>query len=297
MLAKFAYRAAIACGWTSHRRRSDAAAILCFHNVVSDRDGGQRGDGPLHIGLSRFDQLIERIAAVHHVVALDELTARLRAGRTVAGLAALTFDDACEGFFANGLPILRRRGLPSAAFVISGAASRPEPFWWDILGETGVLNSVRQAALNDAAGEQDRVLAMFGPDRLPPVPPEMLPATWDRIREALGPDLTIGVHTATHPNLMAPTIDPVLELSEARRAVRRELDRDATLASYPFGRHGDRVYEAARAVGLSAAMGVGERRVRASDNPYGMPRVDVPASLSPDTLECRAAGLQLRRAK
>jgi peptidoglycan/xylan/chitin deacetylase (PgdA/CDA1 family) len=298
VIAPLAYRVMVASGWARRRRRDDAATIFSFHNVVDDGDGGCRGDAALHVGVTRFAAYLDFIASVYTVAPLPEIVARLAAGRTVAGLAALTFDDGCTGFFTHALPLLRGRGLPSAAFLVSGAAERPEPFWWDVLAEAGRLSdAARTRALTDLAGEGHRVLAELGPDGGPPValPATLLPAPWPVIAAALSDDLTIGIHTATHPNLTAATVDAHEEMARCRAQIGERLGRDATIVAYPYGCSDARVRDAARAAGMTAGLSVAQRRARAGDDALALPRIGVPASLSVDALACWAVELRPRR--
>src|SRR6476620_5774425 len=47
------------------------------------------------------------------------MVARIRAGRPLQGLVALTFDDGYRGVFESALPVLRDLGLPATVFVIA----------------------------------------------------------------------------------------------------------------------------------------------------------------------------------
>lgn len=293
-MSKAVYRAVVLAGLPRLRRRAQEATIFCFHNVVDDADGAARGDRSLHLGVSRFRDLLDRIAAVHEPVPIGELLARLGAGKPVAGLASLTFDDACEGFFAHALPELRRRRMPSATFVVSDAASSPRLFWWDVLAEAGQLDDrARIRALQECGGERDRVLHALGAPAVS-LPSTFLPASWERIREALGDDVTIGVHTTGHANLASPSIDVQAQLRGAREAIERHLGVRSVVASYPYGLHDDRAVRAAQASGVSAALTMRYGRAKPGTDPFRLPRVNVPATLTPDVLECWAAGLRWR---
>src|SRR5207245_14546 len=74
-----------------------------------------------------------RLAQAFRFVPLGDLLARHRAGRSIRGLAAISFDDGYRGVLRHALPVLRQLGLPATVFVVAGALARTEPFWWDRL--------------------------------------------------------------------------------------------------------------------------------------------------------------------
>src|SRR5215472_3677739 len=112
MVSTFLYGGLQYAGLPALRRRiSRAAVVLCYHNVVPDGTTG--GDPGLHLPVSEFRWQLDWIEAHYRVVALGELAERLRSGRSVRGLAVLTFDDAYAGAFQQAWPLLRARGLPA----------------------------------------------------------------------------------------------------------------------------------------------------------------------------------------
>src|SRR4029079_14779601 len=81
-LAAVAYRLAWRSGFAASLRSvRPAATIFCYHNVVPDALENPCGDGPLHLGLSRFRTHLDWIASAYRVVPLREILTRLRANR------------------------------------------------------------------------------------------------------------------------------------------------------------------------------------------------------------------------
>jgi peptidoglycan/xylan/chitin deacetylase (PgdA/CDA1 family) len=108
----------------------------------------------------------------------------------------ITFDDALENVVTCALPELKGRGIPSTIFVISEAIGKN-------FGAPGCLEKVMTL-------EQLRKL----PDDL----------------------VTIGSHTSTHPFL--PSLskeDARRELTQSRVELKKILDREIPLFSFPFG--------------------------------------------------------------
>src|SRR5205809_6390716 len=113
------------------RRLRNDSLILCYHNVWPAPDGPRSGDAAVHLPLERFVEQISWLAEYYTVVSLGELVDRLNSGRSLRGLATLTFDDAYAGVFAHAWPRLVKLGLPATVFVVTGAPDAGDVFWWD----------------------------------------------------------------------------------------------------------------------------------------------------------------------
>lgn len=292
-----AYRLALATRYPSFRRRRAGAAIFAFHNVVPDDGAPARCDASLHVPLSAFQDYLAVIADAYTVVPLAEIADRVRRGRTVDRLAALTFDDAYRGALQHALPAMSRLQLPSTLFVVSGAAAAPGPFWWDLLGDSGgVPAPLRARALGQLRGDQDAVLAAH-PVRDRTMPAALLPATWREVRAAARTGVAIGSHTVTHRNLAALDVHGMREeLERSRAEVGAVLGAPPVEVSYPYGLHNDAVIDAARRAGYTAGVTMRFGLANRDDDPLALPRINVPAGISVPALECWAAGIRLRGA-
>lgn len=297
-----AYRLMAGCGVSGILRRlRRGATIFCFHNVVPADQAGL-GDRSLHIGEGHFEQLLRWIAKAYRVVPLSELVTRVESGRSVADLAALTFDDAYVGTIRHGLTVLDRLGLPATLYVVAAAPRSPEIFWWDELAERGRLSDEeRERHLRDHRGLAKRIRsATVGPpegadhSKETVVPESMLPESWPGIRAALDEHDLVGVgsHTVRHPNLTALSDDELrAELEGSRADIADALGTTPETISYPYGRHDSRVIEAARRAGYRAGMTLGPGLVRPGQDLLSMPRLNVPATIGRAALECWAVGL------
>lgn len=275
------------------RRFAAAAPVLCFHNVVPDALAASIGDPSLHLGISRFTEMAGWLAQAFRVVPLTELLGRLRQGRSLGGLAAITFDDAYLGVFRHALPVLERLGLPATVFIIAAAPDRPRPFWWDRLAAAGRLDDpTRLRCRDDLAGDAERIV-QAEPTPEPAFPPEWLPASWDVLRAAGGAGVSYGSHSMTHRNLarLAPA-DLADELMRSRRRVADELGSAPGEISYPYGCTSDAVAAAAREAGYAAGIALSYGVVRANADPFRIIRINVPASIPVDILDCWTAGIR-----
>lgn len=294
-------RALVASGVAGRRIRARATGtlILSYHNVVP-RGERSAGDRSLHVDQTRFADHLDRLVETHDVVPL----ATLRPGEAPSGRprAVVTFDDAYLGALTAGLEELARRGLPATVFVPPGLLGE-EGFWWDRLasGPDGLGAVVRDHALDRLGGRHRAVLDWAVAEGMPlaELPAHARPATAEALFEAAGGGaFSLGSHTWSHVNLAAVPLDEAV--GEMRRGHDWLADRRGDVdvvdwLAYPYGRSTPEVEAAAAAVAGHAVRvegGAAEVGGRWVAGDHGLPRVNVPAGLSPDGLSLRLAGLR-----
>jgi peptidoglycan/xylan/chitin deacetylase (PgdA/CDA1 family) len=119
-----------ACGLDEHAhkaREQRRPLILGYHRVVDDFETAAQTDIPsMLIGRTMFERHLEWLAKSFRFVDLDEIGAHIESGESFADpVAAITFDDGYEDVYENAFPILRRKGIPAAVFVVTDLISRP----------------------------------------------------------------------------------------------------------------------------------------------------------------------------
>lgn len=278
----------------SRVRMGGATLILAYHGIVPDGDlpGGERA---LHLPRRRFAEHLDVLLRTHDVVPLAEVL-HPAGGRRPR--AALTFDDAYAGAATAGVEELAARGLPATFFPVP-AMTGADGFWWDALvppGADALPAGFRAEALARGRGEDAAVRAIARRHglRAHPLPPHARPASLAELRSAARvPGITVASHAWSHPNLAR------LSPAEARR----ELDASAAWVAehfpsaslpwlaYPYGLASAETRRAAREAGYAAALRIEGGWMRAGADPFALPRVNVPAGLSPEGLALRAAGL------
>ncbi len=173
--------------------------MVLFHRV-DDRVKGS----PLGCGNREFRAYCDFFSSHFEVVPLSEIVARLRSGRDLSNLLAITFDDGYRDNYLYAAPILRDFGLPACFFVATRfIGSDITPFW----------------------DRQYGVRSWW--------------MTWDEVRALRDQGFEIGGHTRTHVNL--GRIDHARAVSEiygCREDLERELGEAPSLFSYPFGSPG-----------------------------------------------------------
>lgn len=282
------------------RRRPSRRVVLAYHNVLPD-DVAPGGDRSLHIPRERFAAHLDLLAREARVVPLADL---LEAPPALDGdrrpVVAVTFDDAYSGAVTAGVAELAARGLP-ATICVPPAFVGGRTFWWDALASPGgdLAASVRDAVLDECRGDDTAARSWAAARNLPvsdDLPPAFRCAGEPELRAALGaPGLTVASHTWSHRNLAR------LEPAEAREELERPRgwlarfgDGALPVITYPYGLHSAAVRSLAGDAGYRAAFRVDGGALGPADDRFALPRLNVPAGLSPEGLLLRLAGLVRR---
>lgn len=282
-------------GRFANRRRT---LVLAYHNVVPD-DAPREGERSLHLSRSRFVEQLQFLETHYRVVPLADL---LRGERRVAAErppVAITFDDAYRGALEIALPELGRRGLAATVFAAPALLGR-DSFWWDALAtpDTGTVPpAIRAEALERERGcEQSvRAWARRSGFTVRRVGEWLRPGTVRELDRAVAePGVTVGSHTWSHRNLRR--LDEAAqreELGRSREWLRvRYADRFSPWIAYPYGLATERTSELAAECGYAGGVVVGGGLVSVDrTHPLRVPRLNVPAGMSVEGLELRAAGL------
>jgi len=293
--AKLAHRVAVAsrlAAWV--RRGRDEALVLAYHNVVPD--GVAAGERALHVPLTQFRAQLERVMRVFQVVPLAELLDRHRSGRSLEGLAAVTFDDGYRGVLRHALPILTALGCPATVFVVSKALGRDRPFWWDRFAAAGGGEIPgRERWLTEFEGDEAKILAGEPTTATGAWGVDYLPAGVEELA-AVDPTLiSLGVHTETHPNLVRVGGQRCeRELRECWHTLRGHFSNVIPVVAYPYGAVDESVAAVAAGNGL-AGVALGDSGLTHRDSAMLVPRVFVGPETTPDALELTVGGLRLKR--
>lgn len=258
VLAKTGITAAL--HWSGAARLLSAAAgwqsgptVITYHRVVADFAANAPDTTPSMLVSSRMlEQQLDWIGRRFRFVSLDELASHADRG-TTRTVAAITFDDGYRDVYEHAYPLLRRKGIPSAVFVVTGLVGTPGLQLHDrlysllararsapaaarrrcrhLLGALGAgrpqLDRARDAigrpgdvarALLDHAPQADVLRLCDGLEaELGPdggeAPAALVCMTWEMLAEMHRGGVTIGSHTQTH----------ALLANESRQKVRDEL--------------------------------------------------------------------------
>lgn len=95
--------------------------VVGYHRVVADfRASSERAIPAMLIDTDMLERHLDWIGRRFEFTSLDELGASMRTGlRPTRPLAAVTFDDGYRDFYEHAYPLLKRKGIPAAVFVVT----------------------------------------------------------------------------------------------------------------------------------------------------------------------------------
>jgi peptidoglycan/xylan/chitin deacetylase (PgdA/CDA1 family) len=269
------------------RRRRGQRLILAYHNVVPHSPAG--GERSLHLDFDDFRRQLDTCMSTARVTAVEEALAPV-----TEPAIAITFDDAYEGAVTHALPEIAARGLPATMFVSPDLLDRGTPWWDRVAGSDGTIPEIeRQRWLEQFGGETAAILSANGGSPGSDDPVRRI-SRLHQLREAARfPGLTLGAHTLTHPNLCRMDDARLAqEIAGSLEWVRREFPAQARpWLAYPYGRFDRRVQAATHHAGCTAAFAITGGWFGAGYSPLAIPRLNVPAGLSPEGFVARLNGL------
>ena len=270
-------------------RGPERPLILGYHRVVEDFKAAAGTEMPSMLtSTGMFERHLEVVGRHFRFATLDEIGEQLASGRPFTErVAAITFDDGYRDVYECAFPVLRRKGIPAAVFVVTDLVGRP--FWqihdklyhlvakafatWDDpregfwrlltaldLPAAHVLRArtatrspmMTVSAILPELSQHDVSRVMAGLEAgvgngFHDIPQTL---TWDELREMRAGGFTVGSHTRTHVSLPTESMDTVIrELDGSKRAIEQELDAPALHFAYPGGHFTPRDVEAIERAG------------------------------------------------
>jgi peptidoglycan/xylan/chitin deacetylase (PgdA/CDA1 family) len=212
--------------------RHNEPVIVGYHRVVEDfAESAETSIPSLLVATKTLERHLDWIGRHYRFVDLDELGRRMESGDNPGPpVAAITFDDGYRDFHDLALPLLRRKGIPAALFVVTDLVGTSRPQVHDSL----YLLLARRIArsmdtyprlLHRFSGIRLPDVASLGPyqstrillETLPlaaverviealeaedPLSPNMLeafrPVNWEMLRNCQRAGMIIGSHTQSH---------------------------------------------------------------------------------------------------
>src|SRR5579862_4490021 len=112
-------------------RNGHRPLIVGYHRIVEDYHAEAQVEMPSMLtSRAMFERHLDTIGKSFQFVSLDEIGDALLNGRPFTRpVAAITFDDGYQDVYELALPILERKGIPAATFVVTDLVGRPS---WQI---------------------------------------------------------------------------------------------------------------------------------------------------------------------
>ena len=266
--------------------------ILGYHRVVEDFASASKTEMPsMLISRAMFERHLEWVGRSFQFVSLDEIAEHVSSGRPFTRpVAAITFDDGYRDVYENAFPLLQRKGVPAAMFVVTDLINRP--LWqthdrlyylfdkafntwddpkrrlFDIMTELHIptANIFRRGSLSSSMSAVSALLPVLPQAdvrrlmncletrvgvEVSDVP---LSLTWPMIHEMRRNGITIGSHTRSHVCLpMEKPEDVKEELEGSKRVLEAELGAPIEHFAYPDGQFTPAVVSALHEAGYRCA--------------------------------------------
>jgi peptidoglycan/xylan/chitin deacetylase (PgdA/CDA1 family) len=265
--------------------------VLGYHRVVDDFASVARTEMPSMLTSTRmFERHLDYLGRHFRFVSLDEVGAHILSGEPFDGpVAAITFDDGYRDVYEHAFPVLARKGIPAAVFVVTDLVGRP---FWQVHDKLYHLVAKAFATWDDPRRELSALMRALG---LPTAPitrgatrtPLLavsallpgLPMTavrnlmnslessvgngfydiprtldWPDIQAMRRAGITIGSHTRSHVSLPAETSEVIAdELAGSRQALEAHLGEPIAHFAYPGGQFTTPVIDAVARAGYQFA--------------------------------------------
>jgi peptidoglycan/xylan/chitin deacetylase (PgdA/CDA1 family) len=277
--------------------------VLCYHRVVADVTRHE-GSAPAQlVSIETLEAQLDWIGRRYRFASLDEVARSLeehpegsppdhgattmlahRGARRGARrpLAAVTFDDGYADAYRNAFPLLVRKGIPGAFFVVTGLVGTDRILVHDelylllkeaeirlgparlsiLLTRLGVeweggLVELKERLLDTRSRSEVREIIEALREEVT-VPAEVLEdhwaLGWPMLREMHAGGMTVGSHTRTHRTLPNEPEEAVWsELAGSKRTLEDQLGAEVRHLSYPGGQFSRATVEAAAAAGYRCA--------------------------------------------
>jgi peptidoglycan/xylan/chitin deacetylase (PgdA/CDA1 family) len=271
-------------------------AVIGYHRVVEHvKESSKSSISSMLISTRMFEQHLDWIGRHYEFVSLDEIGSRLETGRSFAKpAAAITFDDGYSDVYHNAFPLLVKKGIPAAVFVVTGLMGTQQTQIHDKLylvlkSAFNARQTSRQVVellrSQDIVTPKMEMIARMQPDAFSVMSAflddigqtqvnrmiEVLEArfglgngahdglsslTWGMLEEMQAAGMTIGSHTRTHALLTNESREKVIEeTARSRRDLEDRLHVKVEHFAYPDGRHNAVAAAAVAAAGYHFAYG------------------------------------------
>jgi peptidoglycan/xylan/chitin deacetylase (PgdA/CDA1 family) len=274
--------------------------VAYYHRVV-DRLNASDGFAlpAMEISVAMLERHLDWLGRHFQIVSLEDLDAEIGTFHS-RPLAAVTFDDGYRDTYHHAFPLLKRKGIPAAVFIITdlvGSSKLPihdelhallmgASRQWksladglnDILQKSKLKASVPERSLKGAQDPFSATRLLLNHlsqadiqrivDTLEEttevdeaVRRELQPLDWEMLAEMRDAGITIGSHSKTHPFLANEREELVREEVEGSRTeLKRRLGVETDYFAYPGGSFDQAAIQAVAAAGYRYAFTICQHR-------------------------------------
>lgn len=246
-------------GWLNGSRK--LPVVIGYHRVVEDYESASKTSIPSQlVSRKMLERHLDWIGRRFRFVTLDEVGSRLELGdRSDVPAAAITFDDGYRDFYDHAFPLLQKKGIPAAVFVVTDLVGTTRPQMHDTLYL--LLTRRRQRLSPHESAAQD--ISRMSPYQATRALIENLPLAaiqeiiasleaeerisedalrpfysldWETLARIQRAGITIGSHTKSHALLTSESAGTVREeVLESRQEIEGRLGIPVRHFAYPSG--------------------------------------------------------------
>jgi peptidoglycan/xylan/chitin deacetylase (PgdA/CDA1 family) len=242
--------------------------VVGYHRVVDDsRRRRASSIAPMLVSRRMFERQLDWIGRRFRFVSLDELGSRLESGHPFeTPTATVTFDDGYRDMYEHAFPVLKRKGIPAAVFVVTDWIDRTSALYHDrlyllltrdwpaareVLVDLGVVTAEQSVrGPSEPFGALRHLLTTLSQEGLARVTAALeeklavdtgrldglRPLSWTMLAEMHRAGITVGSHTRTHALLTRESTERMLEeTAGARRDLEERLGTAIKHFAYPDG--------------------------------------------------------------
>jgi len=246
-------------------RQHDLPFVVYYHRVVEGLDATNGFALPaMEITAAMLERHLDWIGRHYDIISADEFLRR--AGSRPRAL--ITFDDGYSDIYHHAFPLLKRKGIPAAMFVVTDlVGSSKLPLHEELhalltaASRAGSLPGLRDPSATTryllrhrSHAEVQRIVrwlrTMVTIDAS--VCRALRPLDWDMLAEMRDAGMTIGSHTRTHSFLTLEQEERVVdEIRSSRVILQQRLAVKADHFAYPGGCFNGRIVEAVASAGYT----------------------------------------------
>jgi peptidoglycan/xylan/chitin deacetylase (PgdA/CDA1 family) len=261
--------------------------VIGYHRVAGTFPSSAEGMIPsMFVTRRTMEKQLDWLGRYCRFVSLDELGARLEDGSGFSEpTAAVTFDDGYSDVYYNALPLLKRKGIPAAVFVVTDHVNGASPQVHDKLyllmsrafsqltiePEVEALSEIVRGPframriLLESLPQAENLRIIEALENRFTITENVLrrfqPLSWQMLLEMQAAGMTIGSHTKSHALLTNEIREVVLhETSSSRQELERRLGTRINHFAYPDGRFNPVTVEAVASSGYRYAYTICQHR-------------------------------------
>lgn len=288
------------------------AFVLMYHRILDSPESEAVPVQPgMYVKPSTFRQHLAFLKSRFHVLHLSEVAARIRAGKSVGGCCAITFDDGWQDNYTLAYPLLKEFNLPATIFLATGFIGTERCFWPEEAGfylqQPRVVKAGRDcsilrpfldnlpvdtmgaqrlehaiAALKAMSTEEREVIIARMHDLSGKNPPVGLLMGWDAVKRMQEESLVVfGAHSHNHVILdQVPLVQAEQEILKSREILTNKLGAPPDLFAYPNGNYSKELQHKVKKHGFNVAVTTRKDWFNNSVSLLEIPRIGVHEDVS-----------------